>query len=545
MEQKLYTDDFEKMLKEKSDDFKMIPSRRVWHSIYNDLHPSRRWPSVAMSLLLIGTLLFTGYLNTGNSRKNNLPNASSANNTDNNSSSASSHSLSDVQPQAPATNNLFNLAAANRDVDVNGNSNSNARSNKTVGNHLYVAFKNVHGSNSRRHSSANDNTSKNSLASNSSNRFPHRNRAANGRLMVAVENGRQTPMAVTTMSSTDDLSASSSQYKNKTASNTQPDLSIVTEDINIVTITSTSLPEQDRQNGIANAGINSKNANTTSAEKNSLKTTAAIKPAADNEQKAWMEDYALHNKASRKRWKGNISWELYATPSLTYRTLSNNSKYAVTAPIINNQGPLNTIMDTKLAHKMAPGIELGGNLIYAFAKNFRFKTGVQLNYTNYNIDAFETNHPVLTTITLNDINSGYPYQASRSTSLSTVSGLSAVTLHSKTYQVSAIAGLDVKLYGKENLKWYAGASIQPSYIAGGKVYLLSTDHRSYVADNSMLRKFNLATAFETYMTYKAGSVTWQIGPEFRYQLMSTYDKRYNQQENLFNTGIKIGIVKLF
>src|ERR1022692_1889745 len=64
MERRFTMNDFEQSLKEQADDFRMIPSKRVWHGIYNDLHPGRRWPSVSMSFLLIFTLLFIGYLNT-------------------------------------------------------------------------------------------------------------------------------------------------------------------------------------------------------------------------------------------------------------------------------------------------------------------------------------------------------------------------------------------------------------------------------------------------------------------------------------------------
>src|ERR1700749_532368 len=63
MENKFYTDEFERLLKERSDEFRMYPSKRVWHSIYNDLHPGRKWPSIAMSLLIIIAVLFMGYLN--------------------------------------------------------------------------------------------------------------------------------------------------------------------------------------------------------------------------------------------------------------------------------------------------------------------------------------------------------------------------------------------------------------------------------------------------------------------------------------------------
>jgi len=63
MEKNFYNDEFEQLLKEKSDGFRMYPSKRVWHSIYNDLHPGRKWPSVAVSLVLIIALLMVGYWN--------------------------------------------------------------------------------------------------------------------------------------------------------------------------------------------------------------------------------------------------------------------------------------------------------------------------------------------------------------------------------------------------------------------------------------------------------------------------------------------------
>lgn len=66
MERKFYTENFEKFLKERADQFKLTPSKRVWHGIYNDLHPGRRWPSVTMSLMFIFALVVIGHLNTNN-----------------------------------------------------------------------------------------------------------------------------------------------------------------------------------------------------------------------------------------------------------------------------------------------------------------------------------------------------------------------------------------------------------------------------------------------------------------------------------------------
>jgi hypothetical protein len=64
MEQKYYTDNFERYVKEQADDFRMIPSKRVWHSLYNHRHPSNRWPSFLMFLLLTTGVLYIGKENT-------------------------------------------------------------------------------------------------------------------------------------------------------------------------------------------------------------------------------------------------------------------------------------------------------------------------------------------------------------------------------------------------------------------------------------------------------------------------------------------------
>jgi len=66
MDRNLHTDDFVRLLREKSDEFRMYPSKRIWFSIYNNIHPCRKWPSVAMSIALITALLLVGYLNTNN-----------------------------------------------------------------------------------------------------------------------------------------------------------------------------------------------------------------------------------------------------------------------------------------------------------------------------------------------------------------------------------------------------------------------------------------------------------------------------------------------
>ena len=48
--------------------------------------------------------------------------------------------------------------------------------------------------------------------------------------------------------------------------------------------------------------------------------------ALTNEEKAWIENYALLNKASQKSWKDRFAYQFYTTPAVNYRKLSTKSK---------------------------------------------------------------------------------------------------------------------------------------------------------------------------------------------------------------------------
>ena len=48
---------------------------------------------------------------------------------------------------------------------------------------------------------------------------------------------------------------------------------------------------------------------------------------------------------------------------------------------------------------------------------------------------------------------------------------------------------------------------------------------------------------EAYRSYNHNGVKWQVGPQFRYQLFSSYNKAYPIKEYLMEYGIKVGITK--
>ena len=102
----------------------------------------------------------------------------------------------------------------------------------------------------------------------------------------------------------------------------------------------------------------------------------------------------------------------------------------------------------------------------------------------------------------------------------------------------------MKLAGNEKLQWNVGATIQPTFVVGGKNYLISSDYRNFVNEPSLFRRWNLNAGFETFITFKSKGLSWQIGPQFRTQLLSTNSKQYVIEEKLLNYGLKVGVSKI-
>jgi hypothetical protein len=59
------------------------------------------------------------------------------------------------------------------------------------------------------------------------------------------------------------------------------------------------------------------------------------------------------------------------------------------------------------------------------------------------------------------------------------------------------------------------------------------------------RKFNMNASIEAFASFEAGGVTWQAGPQIRYQLLPGTKNVYNIQEHLIDYGFKVGVVKNF
>lgn len=493
------TDDiFEQLLKEKADEFRMVPSRRVWRSIYNDLHPSRKWPSIAVCLVITAVLVFVGYENSGDNSNNNT--ASAQNKFDKNNRAALNNN-----PAEDLRNKTGNSLT---DISLTEPKNGPSTAANTD---MY--------SRSGRNRSGDQNNSITSFIIDLSSRQNNNPITENGNWPV---NNNPTVSSIT---------------RNNTSAASPQEQNIAMAEENEVSDNTDIFSAEKTIAGIATAAAN---VDVKKTETASNKNNNSI----SKEDKAWMEAYALHNKSARKKWKDRASIEMYITPSVGYRTLSSNTKYPVMTTASGQS--FATGSTSTLNHVPSLSAEVGASMIYAFAKKLRIKAGVQFNYSRYGIKAYSTNHPVITTLALNDLNSGYPYLDSRSTTYSNLTGDKSITLHNSSVQVSLPVGLDVKIAGQEKIQWYAGATIQPTFIINSKSYLPSSDKNNYVADKSMVRKLSVNAGFETFISYKMNNgLTLQAGPQLRLQIPSTYGKKFTMDEKLINAGLKIGLVRNF
>ncbi len=516
MEQNFYTDDFEQLLKEKSDQFRMYPSKRVWHSIYNNLHPGRRWPSVAMSMLLIIVLMLIGYLNTSDNTVTNHftanSNSQNSNLTDKFNNKENTQQPSSINPKNGQLTNLGSAVLTEAGIEPG--------SDNTAVN--LVNYKEA------------------DVNSVSEPDQKIQNKSNNKSVVETIDNYikyNQIFADISTSIKKESLKGVDQPAGKKVQEDLSDDHSLDINPNPITVITDITLP---KTSGLTVSEINIPAGGIErTVDKNNLPDadTRSLSP----EEKSWIENYAMYNTAPRNKWKDRVNVAFYVTPAVNYRKLSTNTKGSST-PFANSD------INHSISQKPGIGLEAGIGLEYAIAKNLRIKAGAQFNYTNYNINADQTNHPILTSILLTDTYTGYSYLSSRSSTISNNYNSSAhqpVVLHNRTYQISIPVGFAYRMSGNKNVEWFAGASFQPTYVFGGNAHLISSDLKNYVYDPSSIRNWNLNLGFETYMNYKLGSYNLQVGPQVRYQVYSTYNKNIALIEKPYAIGFKMGIVKGF
>lgn len=481
MEKNFYNDNFEQLLKDSTDDFRMYPSKRVWHSLYNDLHPGKRWPSLAVCLLLISSVLYIGISN--NNSINSISRRIAAENL-----------LASTRANAEKKNDLAILEKPSKNII--GILPVTARTTGKFSNSI-VSSKSlpiIHADNIDNFGDINNNIE-----------------AASIKMFI--------PESPET-----DVSKINISLK-EIAANPEPVEPFVellipfTKPQDITTI--------KQRTKILNA-----------------QNSGAL--LINREDLAWIENHAFHNKSFSSKWKTKRSFQYYITPSIGYRQLEKNTSYEPASALVVSNPNSNLNINDIVNQNAAINLEAGAAILFDLSKKFRLKSGLQFNYTNYITHAFELKHPAQTTLLLNDLSNNFLMLAPYSSTYANTSGVSPKKLNNKTIQISVPIGADFKITGKNKLKWYAGATVQPTLVTSGNAYLISSDTKNYINEESLLRNWNINGGIETFISYKTNSgISINAGPQLRYQFLSTYSKQYTFTEKLYNVGLKMGITRSF
>lgn len=239
--------------------------------------------------------------------------------------------------------------------------------------------------------------------------------------------------------------------------------------------------------------------------------------------------------------KKKVTFQLYFTPTISYRRLSENNSFLNSSASTNPSSGIRVSYDVNKAvtHKPGLGLELGLSARYPIAKNIKIKVGLQLNISRYDIKAFNSTGEIAT-ISLD--------QGSGASSLYTwtkyrnFNGFTPNWLQNYYLSVSAPIGAEYKIAGNKKTSIGVAGTIQPTFVVHDRAFLISTDYKNYAEIPWLIRRWNVNTSFGAFYNIASGKIKWQVGPQVRYQLLSSFQHKYPVKENLFNYGIKVGIM---
>ncbi len=235
----------------------------------------------------------------------------------------------------------------------------------------------------------------------------------------------------------------------------------------------------------------------------------------------------------RRQQKSKVGYQLYLTPTVSYRKLTDNKDY------VGGMQPLVfSDINSAVTHKPDIGLELGFAAKYPLGPKVKLRAGVQFNVTRYEIKTYHSSTQ-MATIRLNNRNGADSMNAI--TNYNNYSGYKSNWLENLYFQVSAPVGVELMLKGDEKMQFGVAGTVQPTYVLRDRVYLISTDYKNYAEVPALVRRWNMNTSIETFVAYSTGKLKWQVGPQVRYQVLSSYKKKYPVKEHLFDFGLKMGV----
>jgi hypothetical protein len=489
MERGFYNEDIEELLKEKADQYKMYPSDKVWKGIHRSLHPTRKWYwfSLVLFLSAVGYYTFIEFITPSTASKPVAGNstATPASKTTENTVSNNSTKAVIVPFGNPKQNN--NSATPKQRTFVLNPDNTEAAEAVVV---------------------AMDEPAVPITAIVEHHPFVYNN---NETPVFDLNQWHAKKLWQPALANTAPVDAKGNEADNNSEQAGQP----VAQVPALATLTNPFSVDASKLE-----------ANTNNTEE-------------DNKRASWLAHNAIYELAVPKQKR--LSWQLSFTPTMNYRTLkgSNHPSEVKMVPFNPNQSddPLKV-----LNHKPALGFEVGSNLLYAVNKTFTLKTGIQFNYIRYDIQAYSSSAEGPAIIALESNIGIVTGQRTAYTRYRNYGGDVPTHITNQYFQLAVPLGMEINLLGHKKLQVGIGGTVQPTYLLNRNPYLLTADYQ-YAKEPALVRRWNVNTSTEAFVSYKTGDLKWQVGPQIRYQLLSTYIKEYPVREHLFEYGIKIGVTK--
>lgn len=404
-------DSFEQFLRDNTKDFKMLPKKRIWFSIYNNLHPSKKVPSLFTSIILLIIFLSIDFFNTN-------------------------HSFT----------NKYEKQSFVKNVKISNTS-------------LFLL----------------------------------KNNALSHHSMISLGNKRK------------NIIIKSTEFNKPT-----PDSSklFVQENINVDDFETDDLVKYEENKILLN----------------SVKIDKSVI------DKNYYCNSILQSSFYEKNHSKNLSYEIYASPSMTFRDSRSENE-------LSKRDESNTISQNQKKNIRYADLNLfaGGAILYNINSSIRIKAGFELRYTKSSFsNLLDQNSSNDFSDNLNDSKAFMFLKNDQNT-----------LLELNSYNISLPIGSEFELAGNDRIHWYAAASLEPTYkIYDNPVLNNSVNQLNY--DNYKSRKWNLNSNFETFLSLKINKNSFfNAGPQFRYQLFSRYENFVNPYNNSYNFGMKFGISKTF
>jgi hypothetical protein len=514
MERRFDMSDFEQSLKDHADQFRLIPSKRVWNGIYNNLHPGSKWPSITVAIIFLITLVMIGNLNNSpkNSENKKITAITSNSKATNNSNSTSERKAVNGRNEQEA-NSLLAKLNKNRNENISEfNSVDKLTSVKEKSATENISLNKKNGAKNTNQLFAKNNFSEKNLII---NQQESKEKFSNGN----TENISEIKKITSVFAADEPKNSYSIENEfafTESLNSLKNDLIIPVSD-EIVSFMPAYFSASNSGNALS---IQSENLTSGASQLNST----------------------VNKKPSGKKNK-SVEWTFYVTPlissvSFDKKTIhpSISSQSASSIVVLQNQSQ----SSFPLIHNARLGFETGAQMTYKFSEKFGIITGANVNYSSYNnISNFI--HPTYANLYLTD-KSG-TYQRNYLTHYGNGQSPSQIPLTNYNLEISVPIGLQYEVWKNGKIQIDVSSAIEPSTVLKGDAFIISSDGRYYINDPSLIRKFNVGASFGSYITFSVKKIKWHIGPDFRYQLLSTYKNIYPSKEHFIDYGIRIGISK--